>query len=394
MKPSSRISLDKSQCCGCGVCEKICPKNAITMCEDVEGFVYPVIDEEKCVECGLCLKKCAFNARKTCENIYQDTEKWAYAGRLLNEAVEKESASGGIFAGAAYRFMKDGGWVCGSVADFEDNKAWIHHIISQNPQDIRRMQGSKYVQSDISGILEPLKKILGEGGQVLFCGTPCQVDAIRKYTGNPESLYTIDIICHGVPSQKMFNDYLQVTTKASEKIISFLFRDKRHGKGYVSSKTVESKKKQRTIYRPAHLISFYHYFLKSIIARENCYSCPYTMEHRVSDMTIGDYWGILKRHPELVEEGEYKWSCILANTSKGKKLLEMFQTDLKLVPSTYEKIAMANEQLKHPSQKHVMRNEVLQSYVEGGYQEVEKRFRKRLGIKYYYLMIRNILFKY
>lgn len=382
-------------CCGCGVCGNVCPKNAIEIKPDEEGFLYPEISEERCVDCGLCRKMCAYqNEDKELRTVLK-----TYAAQYRNDDVVKHSASGGVFACLAEAFTDDGGYVCGAVMDFEDNTANVHHIISNKKKDITRMQGSKYVQSSLHTCLGEIKRIVKQGDKVLFCGTPCQTAAVKQLTGDPGNLFTIDIICHGVPSLAMFNSFLGYDTRKSDEIIDFIFRDKTVSLSYCGAKLIRRKKKRlvRQL-RPAHLTAFYNYFLKSAIDRNNCYSCPYAGAERIGDITIGDYWGLNKQHAEDVDSGRIDiskaWSCMLVNSEKGIKLADIYGRDIYKIESELKKAAAANAQLNHPSIRHPERETILKLYKKNGYAAVEKYYRKRKGIKIYGLKLRNYLFHY
>ncbi len=383
---------NEKNCCGCGLCVTICPKKAITLKENQDGYIYPIIDQSKCINCGLCKKKCIFQSESNFSKPIL-----CLAGQNSNIDEEKRSASGGIFYAIGKRFIEKGGWVCGAVLDTKGRKADIHHIVSNDLNDLKRMQGSKYVQSDISNIINTVHKLINSNNKVLFCGTPCQNAAIRKKIGDSEKLFLIDIICHGVPSLKMFNDFLNTKLNKNEVLDNYIFRDKTYGKGYVSRKSILKGGRIKKIYKPAHLESFYHLFLKSYIFRNNCYECPFAKSERVSDITIGDYWGIEKYYN--IENNsinlQRSCSCILINTDLGKKMFYEYGKDIDTVQAKLEEIRKANVQLNHPSKYSRDREEILEVYRNNGYKAVENYYRKRIGrVKYWLLTIRYALFKY
>jgi coenzyme F420-reducing hydrogenase beta subunit len=236
---------------------------------------------------------------------------------------------------------------------------------------------------------------------VLFSGTPCQIAALGSFLGNKEfeNLLTIDIICHGVPSAKFFEGYIQeLEKKLSGKITAFRFRDKTGGwglKGSVEYINKSGAHKKKIV--PVQLSSYYKLFLDSVIYRENCYSCKYAGPFRTGDITIGDYWGIEKEHPEyLVVNGgsmdqRQNLSCVLVNTEKGKKMMEKFGFSIQLKPSSFERAARHNGQLRHPSHRSDKREFIFKLYKEGGYAAVDKWHNKRLGAKKYIYMFWNML---
>lgn len=383
-----KLFEDKAKCCGCGLCAVVCKKNAITMEIDSRGFIYPQINDEICIECGMCVKACSYNSE---ENFYNPKE--CYAGVSINKQMLSKSASGGIFATIAEQFIKLGGWICGSVMDFQNGNASCYHLVTNKLDDIRRIQGSKYVQSDITNALIEIKELIQKKEKILFCGTPCQVSAVKKMASDYKYLYTIDIICHGVPSLQLFNEFLKCKSSKKRQICGFVFRDKSKGKGY-KAKIIEKKKNKKIekVY-PAHLLSYYHYFLKSLIQRENCYTCKYAKEKRCSDMTIGDYWGM-----QNVFSGEKQidfnqsWSCILVNNQKGKELLEKNEKFFKLLKTKLDDIKIGNAQLNRPSEKTEEREKILDLFENKGYKTVEKEFKRKLGLKYYGLLLRNYIY--
>lgn len=379
---------DKKDCCGCEVCANVCPKKAITMQEDEYGFIYPSINKEKCIKCGLCKKKCAY---QNDSNIQQSVKKTYVA---LSEDINmiKKSASGGVFANIAREIIKNEGVVYGCTMDLENDKLFPHHIRIDKKSQISKLQGSKYVQSKMNNIYVSVKKDLLEKKVVLFSGTPCQVAALYSFLGNIDerkNLYTIDIICHGIPNIQFFQDYLKMLEKKIKgKIIDFSFRDKSEGwglKGKVIYKDKKGEINEKIIL--SHLSSYYSLFLNSSIYRVNCYSCKYAGPNRIGDITIGDYWGVEKQHPEymVVNNGKmnpkFGISCILINNKQGEILIDKFSSGLYKNKSTFEKVSQYNEQLNKPSFQNEERNIVMEEYKNNGYKGVEKYFQKKIGKK-------------
>lgn len=383
---------NENNCCGCGLCVNVCPKQAITLKENKDGFIYPVIDKNKCINCSLCKKSCAFQTECNLKEPIM-----CLAAQNRNTEDERRSASGGIFYALGKAFIEKGGWVCGSVLDTKGRRAYIHHIVSNNLNDLRRMQGSKYVQSDISAVFTNIQELINGNNKVLFCGTPCQNAALRKKFGYSENLFLIDIICHGVPSLKMFNDFIDLKLSKSAELKDYIFRDKTYGKGFVSRKSVTNNGKVKKIYKPAHLESYYHLFLKSHTYRSNCYECPFAQGKRVSDITIGDYWGIEKYYSMENDSINLKraCSCILINTDFGKKMFYEYGKDINNIDAKLQEIRKSNVQLNCPSKKSIDREKILEEYRNNGYKSVEKYYRKKIGrLKYWILSIRYILLKY
>lgn len=389
----TRILYNKeADCCGCGACMNVCPKHAIHMRENKLGFVYPVIDEEKCINCGLCQGVCGYQHFSVTQTPLQ-----TYVASSKKDDIIT-SASGGVFFNIAYNVLKTNGIVYGASLERQDDQLFPMHIAVESEEELIKLQGSKYVQSSIGYVYVNIRKQLKEGRTVLFSGTPCQVDGLYHFLKNTniENLFTIDIICHGVPSAKWFQDYLQILqTKVSGKINHIVFRDKTKGWGYFGRIDYMShgKQKSKTLY-PGES-SYYNLFLNSAICRENCYSCKYACDKRPGDITIGDYWGIEKEHPEYLNTagGDFDIqrgiSCLIVNNDQGKKMLEKFGDGLLLFESSFEKVSFHNEQLSHPSNRYIYRNEVLDLYQKAGYVAVEKWFNKKLGRKKWITIIRN-----
>ena len=369
---------DPTRCSGCGACAVACPRQAITMQAGKGGFVYPVINHDACIGCGKCVRVCAYQT-----GTDGQTPAVAYAAVGKCDALTPNSASGGIFATLAMSWIKAGGLVAGAVMDCSP-QVQVYHVLSGKKEDIQRMQGSKYVQSEAWRCYRDVLDALAQGRQVLFTGTPCQVAAIKRLTGNPEHLTTIDLICHGVPPLAMLDEYIRLLEKRFRgKIERFSFRDKSVSKRFCARIDIRKMKRTSKLFVRSHELSFYRYFLKGIQYRDNCYTCPYARLERVSDLTIGDYWGVEKQHASDFAQGRMSprsdWSCILVNTSKGTALLQGYGEMIERHPSQAEWVAAENHQLCHPTVKPAERDRVLGLYEQGGYAAVEKEFIRSMG---------------
>jgi len=396
MKDQIILFQDKRDCCGCGACFNICSKHAISMCEDEYGFIYPKIDEGLCIKCGMCQRVCAY---QTMGESAVPIETFVAAANDKN--IITSSASGGIFASIAKEVLNNNGIVFGCSMEIEDQMITPKHIRIVNEEELIRLQGSKYVQSCIGDIYQQVKSDLILEKTVLFSGTPCQVAALRTYLGNEkyENLYTVDIICHGVPSAALFQSYIkEFEKKLKGNIIGFKFRDKTGGWGLKGKVTyIDKSKRKRTKLLPVQLSSYYKLFLDSDTYRETCYECKYATPHRVGDLTIGDYWGIEREHPEyLIGHGgdmdtQKGISCLIVNTQHGKRLLEQFGTSLDLRPSSFEKAKAENRQLSYPSTVSKNREQILELYRLNGYKAVDSWYNKKLGIRKYVYHVWNII---
>ncbi len=378
------VNNDKSKCSGCGLCSTRCPKNAIKMQEDEYGFLYAFIDEKKCINCGICKKICPYN--KINANTFK---KKVFVSNSNNEQVLNTTASGGVFTSIATSFIKNDGVVFGSTLQNENNSFVVKHVKITSIDELEKLKGSKYVQSDISNIYPELKEELDKNKKVLFSGTPCQIAAVKKFCNDSNNLYTIDIICHGVPSNKLFNDYINyVNKKENIEIKNYKFRVKDKGWGlyyfYCDFFDVKTKNKKVKV-RPAIDSSYYQLFLDSYTYRKNCYSCPFANDNRISDVTIGDFWGIEKEHKELIKNKKINIkkgvSCIIVNTEKGMNLLENNKDNIILFESNFQKVRKYNHQLDHPCKMPNDRELILKKYEEKGYKEVDKYYKNKYKLK-------------
>ena len=362
---------------------------------DENGFIYPKINQDICIECGICLRVCKFRKSEM------------YVPQIVYVAANKEekeimsAASGGVFTAIAREFLKKEGIVFGSTLTFENGHAEVFHTCIDSISDLYKLQGSKYVQSEIKTTYLKAKNYLENKKKVLFSGTPCQIAGLKSFLQKSyDNLYTIDLICHGVPSNRFFNDFIQEKNKYLKGIIvDYKFRDKKYGWGMNTSLEYKSGNYLKKRYIPARLESYCTLFLDGIIYRENCYSCPFAKTERIGDITIGDYWGIETVHPELNDDFRFKRSkgisCILVNTQKGTELCESTEETLFLYKSSIEKVVVQNKQLQQSSKRPESRDVFLSAYRQGGYTEVEylfrKKYKKQLIMHYIYNQIPPVL---
>ena len=379
---TNQLCSDKSRCCGCSSCVNSCPKNAISMTADSDGFLYPQINSEKCVDCGICLKSCAF------QNIKETNAPLAVSAAVRRDRQKlKKSASGGMFAVIAEKIICGGGIVFGCSMERVNGKLYPMHIKAETVRELVPLLGSKYVQSDLGTVFRDIKKELVSGRKVLFCGTPCQAAGLKGFLKKDyDNLLILDLICHGIPSAKMFQDYIAHTEKKRKiKIESFRFRAKT-GKIGLSGEMIytdRNGRRKREFLTP-NTSSYYSYFLDAQIYRESCYVCPYTCENRAGDLTIGDFWGFGKKYDDYDKEkfiAEDGISCVSVNTEKGMKFWESIQNDIFIYSSDYASAAERNPQLVRPSTKGNKYDLVKETYRKQGYAGVEKLFAPTL-VKY------------
>lgn len=375
---------NKKDCCGCGACMNACLKQAISMQEDQYGFFYPQIDNSLCVKCGACQKVCNYQNKKE-THIPEHT----YAVCAKSEGTLKRSASGGVFAVLAQKILAMGGVVFGAAFD----KTWsVRHIGVESLEELPELQGSKYVQSNTGSTYQQVKHYLKQSRKVLYSGTPCQIAGLYGFLGkDDENLLTVDLICHGVPNQRMFHDYLHSLGTVTD----FTFRDKNAGWGKNGSVIIQ---RNDTSYKKILWESsqpYLYYFVNSFMHRESCYQCKYTCQHRPADITLGDYWGIEKQHPDYLGKNCFSTkkgiSVVIANTAKGLTTLRQCSDALHMKDSTFEKAADGNAQLVRPSVKNPERQEILDLYAQQGWDAVARRFHANIGVRKYSSQIKNMI---
>ncbi len=354
-------------CCGCGACVNICPKSALAYSCDVNGFIYPVIDNTLCVNCGKCLKVCpAFiNTKK----IYRK----AYAAVAADKNVRLRSSSGGIFSVISGYILQQGGVVYGCIMD-EHFK--VKHIRVDDDNQLPLLRRSKYVQSDMSSTYKMILSDLKNGKAVLFVGTPCQVSAVNNYTSNHPLLLTIDIVCHGVPSQKIFDDYLSFLQSKEGEIESFEFRTKRivnNGMNWFFS--YKLKEKQRKTIKNWPQDVFTYLYMMSYINRESCYHCQYTTKDRVGDFTLCDYWKWEKYHFAFDKNSTV--SGIICNSQKAEDILKNVIDELQIEETDYNNIIKHNSCLENPVDIPDNRDEVLNTIRKNGFSLIDREYRRR-----------------
>ena len=303
---------DKQICTGCYACLNICPEQCVSMNNDNEGFWYPVVDNERCIDCGLCVKVCPIINRVEYEN-----KPITYACINNREDIRLESSSGGIFTLIAEQIIACGGIVFG--ARFDDNFNVIHDYVDTK-EGLQKFRGSKYLQSRIGETFKEVEKQLEKGRKVLFSGTPCQIAGLKSFLDKPnDSLFTVDIICHGVPSPLVWQKYIEYREAiAGSKARRIAFRRKDEGwKLYSISFIFENDKEYIQTYKSD---LYMRAFLKDICLRPSCYNCQFKTLNRDSDITLADFWGIQNILPEM--DDNKGTSLLFVNSKKGLGMFE------------------------------------------------------------------------
>ena len=314
---------DLRHCTGCGMCSNLCPKNAITMKKGEHGFTYPHIDGDKCINCGLCIKKCPANTEKQTEC----TMKNVYAAWNVARDTRKKSTSGGVCSLLENEILKDGGAIVGVKWDADFH---AKHSIAFDEQQAEMFRGSKYVQSDTGNIYIRVKELLENGKKVLFTGTPCQVAALKSFLGKDYSgLFTVDLVCHGVPSYDCFKRFLnEISGEYNNKITNVRLRYKSPYWDYCS---VRIDFEDGTDYRKYTVDDpYFTLFNIGYSLRESCHTCKYTSSHREGDITLADFWGY---QPSCFKMRNYNKgiSVLAANSDKGIDLFDKIKNSLNSV---------------------------------------------------------------
>ncbi|WP_018590329.1 Coenzyme F420 hydrogenase/dehydrogenase, beta subunit C-terminal domain [Terrisporobacter glycolicus] len=300
---------EKEKCCGCHACFNICTKNAISMNYDEDGFLYPIINAKRCVECNLCKNVCPILSSKVSDSLYK-----IYACYNLDEQVRKLSSSGGIFTLLAKYVIERKGIVFG--ARFDENLKVIHDEIN-NENKLNVFRGSKYVQSEIGNTYFRAKLYLEKGILVLFSGTPCQIHGLKSYLEKEyENLICVDLICHGVPSPKIWTSYKDEISNG-KRCIDMKFRDKTLG---LKDTKIKFYFEDGSVYEEKYNDSKYiNGFIQNCFLRLSCYRCDFKGENRKSDITLGDFWGIKDILPNLDDNKGI--SLIISHSNKAEKIL-------------------------------------------------------------------------
>lgn len=305
---------DKQLCCGCSACVSVCPKNCISLVEDEEGFLYPKVDKTNCINCNLCESVCQF-VRTSDKHI----PKKVYAAKNLNEQERLNSSSGGIFILLAREIILKGGVVFG--VKFDENFDAIH-TYAESFDELKAFQGSKYVQSRIGNTYLKVRDFLKEGRNVLFSGTGCQILGLKKFLQKDyDNLFTVEIVCHGVPSPKVWKGYLNGL--GLKDVSEFSFRNKSSSwKNY----HIEAKDKNNNIiFRELSKTNIYiKGFLNNIYLRPSCFNCA-ARQSSGSDIILGDFWGISNFLPAFDDDKGV--SLVLINSPKAEEIYNSLQIE-------------------------------------------------------------------
>lgn len=351
---SEKGVIEKKLCTGCSACKQICPKDAISFVPDENGFLYPKIDTEKCIQCGLCKNVCPIlnKEEKEFDNLF-------YMAWNKDNTDRINGSSGGVFASIAKYVYKNEGIVYGAAFD---KNFKLHHVRTENVEELPPLLGSKYLQSDVGDIFKDVKKDLQDDKLVLFVGTPCQVYGLKLFLKKEyKNLILCDFVCHGVPSQKIFDKYIE-NTKDLE---SFSFRDKTHGWITFSIRKKFNNGKIDICKFPEDM--YMKGFLNNLYLRESCYNCKFTNLNRHSDITLGDFWGIEKYYPDIDYQNGV--SLVIINSTIGEEVFNEIKKELK-TRKVDKNIAIENNAcLEKPVRYNNNRNKFLETLDQKSFQK-------------------------
>lgn len=320
--------INKTECCGCTACANACPKDAIVMEPDFEGFLYPKVLTDKCVECGLCEKVCPVMNKPTKKDDYLQS----VVLRTKSVPVLNNSTSGGFTTPLAEWVLGQGGVLCAATYD-QDFK--VVHAIIDTPDAIARTRGSKYVQSSLSDCFSRIKALLKQDRLVCFVGTTCQVAGLKAFLGKEyEKLLTVDLVCHGTPSPKLWEKYLAYQKERyGSEFTEIVFRNKTYG--YHSGTMKIRFANGKTYYGSARVDPMLKSFFREIASRPICYQCPFKVLERCSDFTIYDCWHAAELVPGLTDDDK-GYTNVIVQSEKGNAVLEQIKDHYEIYPADTE----------------------------------------------------------
>lgn len=357
-------SYDKKECCGCTACQHICNVNAITMEEDDEGFNFPIKHLDICIDCGLCEKVCPMANLQ-----YKNKPPKVFAAYLKDVSERKKSTSGGVFATIARYVLSQGGILYGAALT---EQLHVIHQSASNDNELHLLRGSKYVQSDLSDTFPRIKNNLRKGKIVYFTGTPCQVAGLKSYLMKEyANLITSDLICHGVPSQQLFNEHIKyLKNKHKTKYIyNFKFRNYETGEGGESFNYINQKGKHKLCQTPTYVLSpFLFSFINAYTYRIACYHCPFARLPRQGDITLGDFWGVRDFYKNM--DISHGCSLVLLNNEKGERLWLDISNLLFHVEANIKEATKYNKNLLEHTAYNIIRKDIYAKVRSHGYNQI------------------------
>lgn len=363
---------DKKDCCGCNACGDVCHTKAITFHTDNEGFGYPIMDKEKCTDCHLCEKICPMiNIDQLKHNDWNEPK--VFGGYNKDIVIRFDSTSGGIFTLLAQAMYKQKGYVGGAVYT-DDFK--VVNFISNDKKDLKRLRSSKYVQSNAEGLYKQIKQLLQAGEKVLACGSPCQMAALRSYLRKDyDNLIIVDFLCRATNSPKVFEKYKEsLETRYDSKIAAIKDKNKDHGWHSLARKiTFENG---QVYYGEGHEDDYRRGYHDNVFERPSCYECKFKGFPRMSDITLGDFWGIGDVDASL--EQDLGTSLIMINSERGLEYFEKIKEKLVVKEFSLKDIIPGNSTAiiggKLPYPPNINRDEFFKALDEMPFNECAAKF--------------------
>ncbi len=364
---------DKKSCTGCTACASSCPKSCVVMRPDDEGFMYPTVIEENCIDCKICERICPMRKNNDEPRIERSV-----AAISVNTAIRKRSSSGGVFHALSEYVISNGGIVYGVTFDDDWN---VTHSYAETYEKLEAFYGSKYVQSSLDGIFQHVLNNLQQNRLVLFSGTPCQIAGLKSFLRKDyESLITVEVACHGVPSPRLWRSYIDYVLSDNSSLQEFLFRDKKQGwRDYKISYTITQNTKEdkcKTVSEEYSKNLFYNLFLNNLTLRPSCYSCHFRKGKSGADLNIGDCWGVNK---SSVLNDNLGVSSMIAFSKKGKSIIDKLSIQTENID--YNRLVQYNSCLISSVPEPNNREAFWADFNKNGFRGVKKYYKRADTIK-------------
>lgn len=376
----SEITLcEKELCTGCLACYNVCPNGTITVVTNDEGFVYPEINHSTCLKCGKCQRACP-----VLRDLKSVGEQSAYKGWAKDKDLVTMSSSGAVFSLLSSQVLNKEGYVYGAA--FDENLD-LKHMYAHTENEMPKLRGSKYVQSFIGDTFKEIKKQLDGDKYVLFCGTPCQVAGLNSFLGKKEysKLMTIDLVCHGVPSPKVFRSFKEwLEQKYNSRILSYGFRDKKWS--WMRFNSIVTFKNGTEYFGKWEEDPWMRGFLREYFLRPSCHQCKFANMNRQGDITLADYWSYYHKKGEL-KNRDTGCSLILMNTDKGRRAFESCKSQMHFYPITLEEARGCNQALNRCFPASPNRTEFWKDYNNMTFGSVIEKYMTPEDISGHYKMV-------
>lgn len=363
---------NKTDCCGCQACGDICHAEAISFHPDHEGFWYPEVDRNKCTDCHLCEKICPVLNIDALKHHNKSAPK-VFGGYNKDIVIRFDSTSGGVFSLLAQAMYKQKGYVSGAIYTDEFK---VVNFISDDKKDLKRLRSSKYVQSNADGLYRRIKSLLESGEKVLACGSPCQMAALRGFLRKDyDNLIIVDFLCRATNSPKVFEKYKEsLESRYGSKIVAIKDKNKDHGWHSLARKvTFENG---QVYYGEGHEDDYRRGYHANVFERPSCYECKFKGVPRISDITLGDFWGIGSVDPSL--EQNLGTSLVIINSEKGEKYFDIIRDKLVMKEFSLDDIVPGNSTAimggKLPYPAGIDRNEFFKALDEMPFDECAAKF--------------------